>query len=195
MNINEKQGKSHSDQTRDRLLLSGLNLLAKKGYRGAVTREIALGAGVTEMTMYRHFHSKDELFAAAVIQNGELLLSLVPEPSGDVEADLLLISTSMSKEISSNFMQLIRIIPEIEDHSEIKEQMAHVKDQLSAKILSLINHYQSQDATTGYKDEMIFYMFLGPIFLFSMDARDSGSTFDSQQHVRFFLLGCGLGDK
>ena len=111
MNVSEQQNKSSSDQTRDRLLSSGLNLLAKKGYRGAVTREIALGARVTEMTLYRHFRSKDELFAMAVIQNGEPLFSLIPEPSGDLRADLLLLSTGMVKHISSNYLQLIRILP------------------------------------------------------------------------------------
>jgi AcrR family transcriptional regulator len=188
MNSN-KQDKRNSDQTRDRLISSGLNLLVKNGYHGAVTREIAMGAGVTEMTLFRHFRSKDELFAAAIVEIGKQGLSYIPEPSGDVEADLLQISASMVKEMSSNFVQLVRIIPEVEEHNEIKEQMDGLRDRFNAKFLSLINHYQSPGTAIGLTDDMACYMFLGPILFFCLSSAGTDSAFDSKQHVRFFLSG------
>lgn len=48
--------------TKQLLLEATLKLISEKGYLGATTREIALGAGVTELTLFRHFGSKEKLF-------------------------------------------------------------------------------------------------------------------------------------
>jgi AcrR family transcriptional regulator len=48
--------------TKSRLLEATLLLVSEKGYLGAATREIAGRAGVTEITLFRHFGSKEHLF-------------------------------------------------------------------------------------------------------------------------------------
>jgi len=48
--------------TNKRLLEATLKLISEKGYMGATTREIAQEAGVTELTLFRHFGSKEKLF-------------------------------------------------------------------------------------------------------------------------------------
>jgi AcrR family transcriptional regulator len=48
--------------TKKRLLEATLKLISEKGYMGATTREIAREAGVTELTLFRHFGSKEKLF-------------------------------------------------------------------------------------------------------------------------------------
>jgi len=48
--------------TKKRLLEATLKLISDKGYMGATTREIAREAGVTELTLFRHFGSKEKLF-------------------------------------------------------------------------------------------------------------------------------------
>jgi len=50
--------------TKEQLLLATLKLISAKGYLGATTREIAQEAGVTELTLFRHFGSKEKLFEA-----------------------------------------------------------------------------------------------------------------------------------
>lgn len=52
--------------TRLRLLAAATELFAEKGYQGATTRELAKRAGVTEKTLFTHFHAKSELFVAAI---------------------------------------------------------------------------------------------------------------------------------
>jgi len=49
--------------TRDRLLDATLQRVSQAGYLGASTREIAATAGVAEITLFRHFGSKENLFA------------------------------------------------------------------------------------------------------------------------------------
>lgn len=48
--------------TRTKILDAGLRLFSKKGYLRATTREIARKAGVAELTLFRHFSSKELLF-------------------------------------------------------------------------------------------------------------------------------------
>lgn len=48
--------------TKKRLLEATLKLISEKGYMGATTRKIAQEAGVTELTLFRHFGSKEKLF-------------------------------------------------------------------------------------------------------------------------------------
>src|SRR5208283_212651 len=49
-------------KTRDKILETGLKLISEKGYLGATTREIAKEAGIAEVTLFRHFPSKEKLF-------------------------------------------------------------------------------------------------------------------------------------
>jgi AcrR family transcriptional regulator len=48
--------------TKQQLLEATLKLISEKGYLGATTREISRQAGVTELTLFRHFGTKERLF-------------------------------------------------------------------------------------------------------------------------------------
>jgi AcrR family transcriptional regulator len=48
--------------TKERLLGATMKLVSEKGYLGATTREIAREAGVSELTLFRNFGSKEKLF-------------------------------------------------------------------------------------------------------------------------------------
>ncbi len=52
--------------TRLRIIEAALRLFSQKGYLGATTREIAREAAVSEMTLFRHFPSKEALFEAVL---------------------------------------------------------------------------------------------------------------------------------
>lgn len=51
-----------SKSTKEKILEATLELISNKGYLGATTREMASSAGVTELTLFRHFGSKEQLF-------------------------------------------------------------------------------------------------------------------------------------
>ncbi len=51
---------------RQSLLRAAVMVFAQRGTRGATTRSIAQEAGVNEVTLFRHFRSKDDLMAAAL---------------------------------------------------------------------------------------------------------------------------------
>lgn len=51
---------------REQLLQAAARLYAEAGYHGATTRRIATAAGVNEVTLFRHFGSKDALIREAI---------------------------------------------------------------------------------------------------------------------------------
>lgn len=53
-----------ADDRRTQLIEVALELFAKRGFSGTTTREIAAAAGVSEAIIFRHFASKEELYAA-----------------------------------------------------------------------------------------------------------------------------------
>jgi AcrR family transcriptional regulator len=52
--------------TRDRILEAALKLFSQKGFLGATTREIARETGVAEVTLFRHFPTKEALFKEVI---------------------------------------------------------------------------------------------------------------------------------
>ncbi len=58
--------KSIPAATRQRLLDAAARVFARKGLEGATTREIAREARVNEVTLFRHFKTKDNLLAQVV---------------------------------------------------------------------------------------------------------------------------------
>lgn len=53
-------------KTEEQLLKAGLDLFSSKGYVDANTKEIANLAGVSEMTLFRRFESKQQLFISTI---------------------------------------------------------------------------------------------------------------------------------
>ncbi len=49
---------------RQKILKTAIRLFAQNGFRGTTTKEIALAAGVNEVTIFRHFATKQELYTA-----------------------------------------------------------------------------------------------------------------------------------
>ena len=78
--------------TRQRLLDAAARVFARDGLTGATTRAIAREAGLNEVTLFRHFQTKERLLAAVVGQNfgpGSARAQPAPIPeTGDLRADL-----------------------------------------------------------------------------------------------------------
>jgi AcrR family transcriptional regulator len=68
------------DERRDRILLAAKFVLLQKGLEEASMDDVAERAGTTKPTVYAHFKSKDELFAAVIEFVKGLFLSKLRSP-------------------------------------------------------------------------------------------------------------------
>ncbi|MBK1989774.1 TetR/AcrR family transcriptional regulator [Sphaerospermopsis aphanizomenoides BCCUSP55] len=79
-------------KTRDRLLKAAIEVFSTEGYVGATTREIASLADVSEVTLFRHFQSKEQLLKAVAQHITALLTEVLThqvEWTHDLYRDLL----------------------------------------------------------------------------------------------------------
>ncbi len=58
------------DERRVQILRAAVELFSRKGFKGTTTKEIAKASGVSEAMVFRHFASKDELYAAILHGKG-----------------------------------------------------------------------------------------------------------------------------
>src|SRR5687768_5683895 len=74
---------------RDAILDATLRVFGEAGSRGATTRRIAQEAGVNEVTLFRHFGSKEKLLQEALLREGRALsLPSLPDHPTDPEREL-----------------------------------------------------------------------------------------------------------
>src|ERR1051325_2610916 len=57
-------GRMTGEDRRQQIVSVAAKLFSQKGFSGTTTKEIAEGAGVSEAIIFRHFATKDELYAA-----------------------------------------------------------------------------------------------------------------------------------
>ncbi len=81
------------DATAERLLTAAREVFEEEGFRGATTRKIAARAGVNEVTLFRHFASKEELIGAALEHGHRTAMArldavALPERPEDLDAEL-----------------------------------------------------------------------------------------------------------
>jgi AcrR family transcriptional regulator len=83
--------KSRREDTRERILDAAARAFAENGFARTTTRALADAAGVTEVTLFRHFGSKEKLFVALVKRYGgqAVAAALEAQLTGDYRADLL----------------------------------------------------------------------------------------------------------
>ncbi|WP_141433138.1 TetR/AcrR family transcriptional regulator [Bacillus sp. 03113] len=88
-------------ETREKILQTALQLFGEKGYAGTSTREIAEGAGVNHLTLFRHFGNKENLFRESVIMHKtdrDYFPKVEGQFSGDIEHDLKILAHAYFKE-------------------------------------------------------------------------------------------------
>ena len=66
MKTNEPRKRLSKEERRQQILDSAMKVFIKKGYNGATTLDIAKEAGVAEVTLFRYFSSKKEIFMEGI---------------------------------------------------------------------------------------------------------------------------------
>lgn len=108
--------------TRETILDAALDAYSRHGFRGATTRRIAAAAGVNEVTIFRHFGSKEALLGEALrmIPAGELHARLPEEPR-DPGAELASWSEDQLAHLRGKRSMIRTCMGEIEERPEMTE--------------------------------------------------------------------------
>ena len=90
--------------TEDKILNASIILFSQKGYSAVTTKEISKEAGVSEMTIFRHFESKHNLFDKAFDKFvfSPTFIALFEGLEWDLEKDLNKICSSYQESLYKN---------------------------------------------------------------------------------------------
>lgn len=109
-----------ASDSRERILEAAARVYAQYGFRGATTRLIAQEAGVNEVTLFRLFGSKAQLFDELL--NKQLHASTVPllpaEPGRDPESELTEWCAVLLSQMRASRSFLRKMIGETEERPE-----------------------------------------------------------------------------
>lgn len=149
---------SNTLSTSDKLLWAAIELMSEKGYSSTTTKEISVAAGVNEVTLFRHFGTKEKLVEAAFkrYHYAEEMTKLFTESlTGELYADLLMISQRYHMLMNRN-RKLFLIIQKASNNlpSEIYEEAGRHPQQLKKLLTTYLTGMSLQNKVLITKPEL-----------------------------------------
>lgn len=168
--MTETSSPSSPDQTRARILQAAFQLFAEKGFSGTTTRAIAELAGVNEVTIFRHFGTKEKLATAvmdhfggpAIAGNMELFFT------GDYVQDLTLIGHMMLKVMTERLNAIRMAICEVDKFPEFQQVVAENPRQLRRMLARHFEHHMKTGLLHPGHPEALAQGFLGMFFSYAV---------------------------
>lgn len=130
------------DDISNRILDAAMDVFSKKGYEGTTTRKIAQEASVNEVTLFRKFHSKENILKTVIEQNQRESIQtldsiLLMEKSTQVQECLLTLGMNIMEFLDERMDFIIMLIAEGRKRPEIAHNLAS----FLKKILKHLSEY------------------------------------------------------
>jgi AcrR family transcriptional regulator len=186
---------------RDQLLEAAARLYAEAGYRGATTRRIALQAGVNEISLFRHFGSKDALIREAIARAGVSLLShALPATPRDPSRELKEWAKAHIAELRERRSLIRTCMGEIEEHPGIFTTENSPPAQAAKALCEYLRRLRDNGIAKAQFDEVAAStMLMGVLFADAMGRDIMPDMYRNEpdqaldQYVLLFLRSIGVG--
>lgn len=130
-----------SSRTSEKLLQSAIQLMSERGYQDVSTKEIATLAGVSEMSLFRHFHTKMGILDAIIdrFSYEPHFHSLFTEKlQFDLRIDLMMIAKQYLQEMS-NSRPLFLIA--LQEKGRMPQLFERISETSTIKLLDMLTEY------------------------------------------------------
>ena len=189
-------------ERRQLIIQAALALFSQKGFRGTTTREIALEAGVSEATIFKHFATKEALYSAIIDAEAraEEVLAAAAEAATarDDPGVLTAVATTILSRVEKDpaFMRLL-LYSALEGHAlsemffatHVKRTHRFLADYIASRIQE--GAFRAVDpllAARGFIGTVIHYLLIHEIFGVPRPAH-GGSEEVIALYVEIFLKG------
>lgn len=105
----------------DKILKTSLTLFSKYGYSGVTTKKIAAESGVNEVTIFRKFKSKSNLFQEVIANfsvEGNIINKLENDLTGVIEKDLIIFAEDYYNFLLNNELFYKLQIKQVDEKSD-----------------------------------------------------------------------------
>ncbi len=181
--------------TKQQLLEATLKLISEKGYLGATTREISREAGVTELTLFRHFGTKERLFEELLKSYTFLpkLKAILPELDQLAYEDALtLVATNFLLTMKERKAMMKILLTEVHLYPEkIRNTYSSFVNESRATLASYFVSQQKKGLLQNVSPEIAVRAFMGMLFNYFRTEeimKENGMTKKRmEQHIREFV--------
>ena len=187
---------------RERLLGAAAQVYAEAGYRGATTRRIAQQAGVSEITLFRQFGSKEALMLEALTAASRTAVLALPDVPTDPVRELAEWSRGRFETLFRIRSLLRKVMSEVEEHPEITNCAKSYPRHPVNSLEQYVRRLQERGWAAGDIDPRVAAaMLVGAIFTEAMvrdmipEVYSYGIEEALDGYVRLFLraIGCDAG--
>ncbi|MEW5869866.1 MAG: TetR/AcrR family transcriptional regulator [Chloroflexota bacterium] len=157
--------------TRQRILSAAAQEFAARGYAGATTRAIAGVAGVSELTLFRHFETKKNLFVAVIAQQSPISMlqaTLGAQMTGEIRHDLHLIGSNFLQAILQRREVILLTLREAEQLPEVRQASQQVPLQQRQMLAGYLKMQMEQGVLRPQDPELAAQAFLGLFFAYAI---------------------------
>jgi AcrR family transcriptional regulator len=156
--------------TRQKIIAAAAEVGSKVGYSKATTRAIAEAAGVNEVTLFRHFGSKENLFSAAIEAYGGPALVPVLESqfTGDLQADLTTVGSFFFGILAERREMLRLLLCESAYIPEVRTVLARNPRELRQMLARYLEHQMKLGTVRAGHPEAMAQAFLGMFFSYAI---------------------------
>lgn len=131
-----------AEERRRAVLDAARDVFARRGYHGAGIAEIASTCGCSEPILYRHFASKQALFAAVLVDAAALLRAriapLFEEAEDPLEALVAVAATATEDELFIQISRLRMLAATLVSEPEIQEALAQTVTEMHGRLTGLM---------------------------------------------------------
>ncbi|MED1612330.1 TetR/AcrR family transcriptional regulator [Bacillus paranthracis] len=171
---------------REKVMEAATLLFGEKGYTATTIREVAEKAGVSELTIFRNFKNKENLFRESIILRTTpvaLLEEIEEQFTGDLYKDLTKVAETY---IQTNLPKLNYIWAALIESRQNSEMKALLHE-LNSHLVNHLEKYLKQlgekvhISTCNYR--LIANMFYGQLFLYIMNVSISEEEIQLEEYI------------
>jgi len=118
-----------SEKKYNNLLQKAEELFWKYGYTSVSVDQIAREAGISKMTIYKHFHSKEELFVEVLLRNTEYHTKIIMDKIDEKYHTIEKIETLYAYMLEVNKLLSPILVKDIMDRASLLQRLIAYKEQ------------------------------------------------------------------
>ena len=185
---------------REKILQAAARCYCSGGFRGTTTRRVASEAGVNEVTVFRHFGSKEALMREAIGRTwSELECPAPPDNPADAVKELTAWAIDFTEGIRAAAPLIRTRLGEFQEHPEIVPAEGSLPARAVAAVADYLTALRARGLTSVTFDaHAAAAMLIGALFTDAIVREGMPDMFSStaeagiSEYVRVFLRGIGV---
>lgn len=168
--MNSNRHSRSVETTRKRIIAAAADVGSQVGYSKATTRAIADAAGVNEVTLFRHFGTKEKLFSAAIEEYGSPAMVPVIESrfSGDYREDMFMVGSFFLDILVERREMLRLLLCESAHIPEVRTVLARNPRELRQMLARYLEQQMKNGVVNEGHPEAMAQAFLGMFFSYAI---------------------------